>query len=368
MPSPLFTPLRFRTGLTARNRVALAPMTNKQSHADGTLSGDEFHWLVSRADGGFGLIETCAAHVAKDGQGWPGELGIYDDAHLPGLTRLASALRERGAASMVQIFHGGVRADVSASGLPVWSASALEGARAATEDDIARVIQQFADAARRAQQAGFDGVELHGAHGYLLTQFLSTTQNLRTDKWGGSLENRARLMREVARAVRAATSPDFTIGIRLSPEDFGNAKGLDLDESIQVAQWMAEDGLDFIHLSLWRSALNTHKYPDKHAVPMFRAALPANVTILVAGAVYTRDEAEALLRIGADCIALGRSAIINPDWPLQAQHDGWEPQRPPLTIEQLRQAGLNETFANYMRGWKGFVADDAVTSPPQTSR
>lgn len=359
MPTDILSPVTFHSGLTARNRVALAPMTNKQSHADGTLSDDEFNWLVSRAEGGFGIVETCASHVAKDGQGWPGEMGIYDDAHLPGLTRLATALRERGATSIVQIFHGGVRADSSASGHQPWSASELEGARAATDEDITRVIRQFADAARRAQQAGFDGVELHGAHGYLLTQFLSTTQNLRTDEWGGSLENRARLSREVTRAVRAATASSFTVGIRLSPEDFGNAKGLDLDESLQVARWLADDGLDFVHLSLWRSAINTRKYPDKHAVSLFREVLPAHVKVLVAGAVYTHDEAQSLLAMGADVVALGRSAILNPDWPLQAQHEGWEPQRPPVTLEQLKQRNLGPAFADYMRSWKGFVSDES---------
>lgn len=363
MTKQLQDSLKFRSGLVAYNRTALAPMTNKQSHDDGTLSDDEYNWLVSRADGGFGLICTCASHVAKDGQGWPGEMGIFADAQLPGLTRLASALRARGTASMVQIFHGGARADSSVSGTQPWSASELDGARAATEDDIARVIQQFADAARRAQLAGFDGVEIHGAHGYLLTQFLSTAQNLRTDQWGGSLENRARLAREVARAVRAATSPSFTIGIRLSPEDFGNAKGLDLDESIQVAQWLAQDGLDFIHLSLWRSALNTHKYPEQHALPMFRRALPNDIVLLVAGAVYAREEADALLAMGADCVALGRSAILNPDWPLRAREEGWAPQRPPVSFEELQQRNLSPVFANYMRNWKGFVADDAATSP-----
>ncbi|MEO7362487.1 MAG: NADH:flavin oxidoreductase [Gemmatimonadaceae bacterium] len=362
MPKSLTDPIAFRTGLTTRNRVVLAPMTNKQSHEDGTLSDDEFNWLVSRAEGGFGLVMTCAAHVAKDGQGWHGELGIYDDGHLPGLTRLASALREHGAASMVQIFHGGVRADINASGVEPWSASEHEGARAATTDDITRVIQQFADAARRAQAAGFDGVELHGAHGYLLTQFLSTVENVRTDEWGGSLENRARLMREVARAVRAATSKTFTVGIRLSPEDFGNAKGLDVDESVQVAQWLAEDGLDFIHLSLWRSALNTNKHPDQHALTMFRAALPSDVVLLVAGAVYTPDEANHLLTLGADGIALGRSAILNPDWPLRMHDENWEPQRPPVTLAQLKARGLGTAFAEYMRGWKGFVVDETSST------
>lgn len=355
MPHDILAPLTFRTGLTIRNRVVLAPLTNKQSHDDGTLSDEELHFLAMRAEGGYGLVMTCASHVAKDGQGWPGELGIFDDAHLPGLTRVAATMHAHGAKCMVQIFHGGVRADTSVSGIQPWSASEIEGARAATADDITRVIAQFRDAALRAERAGFDGVEIHGAHGYLLTQFLSRTQNLRDDERGGSLENRARLMREVARAVRGATDPSFTVGIRLSPEDFGNAKGLDLDESVQVAQWLAEDGLDFIHLSLWRSANNTLKYPQRHAVEIFREALPAHVRILAAGAVYTREEAETLLSRGADAVALGRSAILNPAWPTLLASNDWQPQRPPVTIEQLGALGLSAPFANYMRSWKGFV-------------
>jgi 2,4-dienoyl-CoA reductase-like NADH-dependent reductase (Old Yellow Enzyme family) len=351
----LFDPLVFRTGLSARNRVVLAAMTNKQSNEDGTLGGDERNWLLSRADGGFGVVMTCAAHVAKDGQGWSGELGIFDDALLPGLRSLASALRERGAVSMVQIFHGGVRADRAVSGVVPWTATEAEGARAATEEDLARVVGQFADAAGRAKSAGFDGVEIHGAHGYLLTQFLSVTQNLRTDSWGGSIEGRARLIREVARAVRARTGSAFTVGVRLSPEDFGNAKGLDLDESVQTARWLAEDGVDFVHLSLWRALPNTVKRPDQHAVPLFRDALPADVKLLVAGTIWTPEEAESLLARGADGIALARAAIVNRDWPLRARDAGWEPKRPPVSVEELRASGLGPQFAEYMRNWKGFV-------------
>src|SRR5512134_455186 len=119
----LFEPLVFRTGFSARNRIVLAPLTNKQSHADGSLGDDELRWLSSRADGGFGVVMTCAAHVSRDGQGWAGELGAFDDALLPGLTRLASALRHRGAASILQMFHGGMRADQTVTGLVPWSAS-----------------------------------------------------------------------------------------------------------------------------------------------------------------------------------------------------------------------------------------------------
>lgn len=162
-------------------------------------------------------------------------------------------------------------------------------------------------------------------------------------------------MREVTRAVRARTPHGFTIGVRLSPEDFGNAKGLDVDESIQLAGWLVDDGADFIHLSLWRALQNTHKYPQQHAVALFRDALPADVTLLAAGAVWTRNEAEFLLGHGADGVALARAAILNPDWPLRAVESGWEPQRPPVTIEELQALGLSAPFAGYMRTWKGFV-------------
>ncbi|MET0594969.1 MAG: NADH:flavin oxidoreductase, partial [Polyangiaceae bacterium] len=188
----LFEPLTFRTGLTSKNRVVLAPMTNKQSHDDGSLGEEELRWLVSRAAGGFGVVMTCAAHVAKDGQGWAGELGVFDDSLLPGLTRLATELHEKGAVAILQIFHGGMRADRAASGIEPWSAVASDGVRAATEHDIARVIAEFGAAAKRAEKAGFDGIEIHGAHGYLITNFLSPHTNKRTDRYGGPLENRMR--------------------------------------------------------------------------------------------------------------------------------------------------------------------------------
>ncbi len=359
---PLTSPMTFRNGVRAKNRIWLAPMTNQQSHDDGSLSDEEHDWLAMRSRGGFGVVETCAAHVALDGQGWPGELGIYDDALLPGLSRLTKTLAQDGATGLAQIFHGGVRAPSSLTGKQPWSATAFEakGAeipRAATEEDLTRVIGQFRSAAVRALTAGFAGVELHGAHGYLLCQFLSATMNTRTDGWGGSLEGRARLVRETMRAVRAAVPDGFVAGVRLSPEDFGNARGIDLDESVQVARWLCDDGADFIHLSLWDASKNTKKRPEEHAVPIFRAALPPEVPIVVAGNVWTRADALRLLEKGASAVALARAAIANPDWPLRVDSAAWEPRRPPLTTAELRERGLSPKFAEYMRNWKGFVAD-----------
>ncbi len=354
----LFTPLELRKGLAARNRIWLAPLTNMQSHADGSLSEDELRFLAMRADGGFGLVETCAAHVSQDGKAWHGELGVHDDAMLPGLTRLAARLHEGGALASVQLFHGGLRANRAVSRMEKWSASAYSdedtNCREATEADIHGAIEAFAAAAKRCAQAGFDAVELHGAHGYLLSQFLSTVYNRRQDRWGGSLENRSRLIRETVRAVRRA-APSLLIAVRLSPEDFGQAKGIDLDETLEVARMLADDGMELLHLSLWRAALNTKKRPESHATPLFRKALGGRIPIVVAGNIWTRDEAEAQLALGADAVALGRAAIANHDWPRRAQR-GASLNRVPLAPETLRGEGLSEGFVSYMRQWKNFVA------------
>jgi len=360
----LFEPFRFRNGVITPNRVTLAPLTNQQSHLDGTLSDAEQAWLVRHAIGGFGIVTTCAAFVAQDGKAWPGELGVDRDDQVERLAGLASALRAHGSLPMVQLFHGGTRAPSEISGSRPWSASeyvedrpGYQVPRAATEADLAGVIEAFAAAAARCARAGFAGVELHGAHGYLLSQFLSSTMNTRTDAWGGSLENRARLIRATMQAVRARVPADFVVGVRLSPEDFGQAKGLDLDETVQVARWLADDGAELIHLSLWRAERMTTKRPAEHPITIFRAALPAEVAIIAAGNLWTAADGQAVLDRGADLIALGRSAIANPDWANQARSEGWEPRRPPLTRDELIARSASPEFAVYLRQFKGFVAD-----------
>lgn len=364
MPTSLFDPLVFRNGLRAPNRAWLAPLTNLQSHDDGTLGDDELRWLAGCAAGGFGVTETCAAFVSQDGKGWPGELGVSSDVHLPGLRRLAAMLREAGSLGIVQLFHGGVRSPSKTTGMRPWSASewqedgpTFEAPRAATPADLEGAIVRFRDAAVRANAAGFSGVELHGAHGYLFSQFLSRTMNQRADAWGGALEGRARLLRETVRAVRAAVPPEFLVGVRLSAEDFGQARGLDLDESLTVARWLADDGIDFLHASLWDVLRNSLKRPAEHVVPLLRGVLPSDVVLVAAGKVWTRAEAETVLALGADAVAVGRAAIANPDWPNRLAAD-LELKRPPLTPAELGERGLSPSFVAFMRGWKGFVAED----------
>src|ERR1700689_4833900 len=192
--STLFEPLTFTRGPAWRNRFMLAPLTNSQSHPDGRLSDEEFNWLTYRATGGFGLVMTCAAHVQRGGQGFPGQLGVFSDDHLPGLTRLAAKIRAEGAVSSVQLHHAGIKSPAALIGeAPRGPSDNVEsGARALSAAEVETLIEDFIAAAVRAEKAGFDGVELHGAHGYILCAFLSPETNLRTDRYGGSLDKPAR--------------------------------------------------------------------------------------------------------------------------------------------------------------------------------
>jgi len=174
-----------------KNRFMLAPLTNGQSHADGRMSDDEFNFLTYRAQGGFGLVMTCASHVQRVGQGFAGQLGIFSDDHLPGLMRLAAAIkgRERSPRAAAPRRHPLSSALIGETPRGP-SEDAETGARALTGEEVEELIEDFVAAAVRAQKAGFDGVELHGAHGYILCAFLSGETNRRTDRWGGSAENR----------------------------------------------------------------------------------------------------------------------------------------------------------------------------------
>jgi len=360
----LFTSFAFsKTGKTMHNRIALAPLTNMQSHEDGTLSDDEFNWLVRRAKEGFGMIITCAANVSKDGQGWKGELGIYDDKHIEGLTRLADEIKKYNSLSIVQIFHGGARSAENLIGTQPWSASAHimphakvpVQVREATTNDIQQVIEAFVAAAKRAETCGFDGVELHGAHGYLLHQFLSTVTNQRTDEWGGSFENRSRLLRTILQKIKSVVSKSFIVGVRISPEDKYTFQGIDIDESVILAKALAAEGADYIHLSPWDAFKKPDKYSEgnKTLLEYFRKALP-DTPIIVAGNIWNRADAEKALTLGADVVAIGKAAIAHANLPTLMK-DKVEPSRPPYTVEHLQQQQLGLPFIEYMKRWKDFV-------------
>lgn len=364
MPA-LFRPLTLSRGPEWKNRFMLAPLTNLQSHADGRMSDDEFNWLTYRARGGFGLVMTCASHVQRVGQGFPGQLGNFGDEHLSGLTRLANAIREQGAVSSLQLHHAGIRSPSELIGEQPRGPSedAEFKARALGEEEVEQLIEDFVSAAQRADRAGFDGVELHGAHGYILCAFLSADTNRRTDRYGGSLENRARIVREIIKGVRARTRPDFQLGLRLSPERFG----LKLSEQRELAEEMLTSGkLDYLDMSLWdvfKDPIET-EFAGKPLIDWF-ADLPRGTTRLgVAGKLTSAESCRRVLEHGADFPILGRAAILHHDFPKRVQSDPDFRAIPlPVTADYLRQERLGPAFIKYMSGWKGFVAEDALSAP-----
>ena len=353
-------PISFVRGPAWKNRFMLAPLTNCQSHPDGRLSDEEFHWLTLRATGGFGLVMTCAAHVQRVGQGFPGQLGVFSDDHLPGLTRLAAKIRAEGSASSVQLHHAGIRSPEALIGERPHGPSedAETGARALTTAEVEQLIEDFVAAAVRAERAGFDGVELHGAHGYILCAFQSPETNRRTDRYGGSAENRARIVFDIIKGVRERCRPDFQLGLRLSPERFG----LVFAEQLALAERMLTSGdLDYLDMSLWDSfkAPVDEAYASKPLIDWF-AALPRGTTKLGAAGKLTKGaDVRRLVDAGADFAILGRAAILHHDYPRRfAANPDLLPISLPVTREYLRAEGLSPVFVEYMNNWKGFVAQE----------
>ena len=353
----LFAPMRFIRGPAMKNRLMLAPLTNLQSHPGGTLSYDEHRWLTLRAQGGFGLTMTAAAHVQAIGQGFPGQVGIFSDIHVPGLARLAEDIRKAGSLGVVQLHHAGMRSPAALIGeAPVCPSEDTEtGSRALTLDEVHRLRDDFIAAAVRADKAGFDGVEIHGAHGYVLCQFLSAETNRRTDAYGGSPENRARLILEIIDGVRASCRPDFNLGLRLSPERFG----LSLMEIRDLAgRLFSEAKIDYLDMSLW----DCFKEPVEEAhrgrtLMSYFTDLPrGDVRLGVAGKLMSAADARAMLDAGADFVLLGRAAILHHDWPQRAKaNPDFRPVSLPVTRAHLETEGLGPTFVNYMSTWAGFV-------------
>lgn len=353
----LFQPLTFSSGATVKNRFMLAPLTNTQSHPDGKLSDDEYRWLTMRAQGGFGLTMTCAAHIQAVGQGFPGQLGVFSDDHLQGLTKLATGIKREDSLAVVQLHHAGMRSPADLIGqAPVCPSDHEDtGAIGLSVEGVQQLIEDFISGAERAEKAGFDGVEIHGAHGYILAQFLSGTINRRQDQFGGCIENRMRPITEIIEGVRARCRPDFLLGLRLSPERFD----VHLPDIIEVARHVLAAGkIDFLDMSLWDS----FKEPEDDAfkgrtlLSYFTELERGNIALGVAGKLRNPSEVNQAMAAEIDFVMLGRAAIIHHDFPRQMQHDrSFTPKRTPVSADHLRREGLGEAFVTYMSGWKGFV-------------
>lgn len=285
----LFKSLPFKENKILKNRLAVAPMTTQQSNLDGSISQAETDWLTRLSEDGYGMVISCAASISDTATAFYNQLSLAHDRAIPELKKLAESMKQNGSLNIIQLCHAGSRAIESLTGEKPHSASSYQlptipgfvPPLELTQLQIKKIISDFADACERAEKAGFDGVELHGANGYLFTQFISKMTNIRTDDFGGDLENRARFSREVVKACRAKVSANFILGFRLSFEGAGMETGLDIDENIQIANWLSEDGIDYIHSSQMVYTARTVKYPETTTVEYLRSQINQALPLMI---------------------------------------------------------------------------------------
>jgi 2,4-dienoyl-CoA reductase-like NADH-dependent reductase (Old Yellow Enzyme family) len=353
----LVSPFRLNSKHALKNRLAVAPMTTTQSNPDGTVSEAESRWLERLASDGYGLVITCAAAISKKSIAFYNQLSLADDTMLPGLTHLAERLKPYKSKIIVQLCHGGSRAIPELTGISAYSASSYKmpaipnfvSPQMLSESQIAEVVADFAKACERAARAGFDGIEFHGANGYLFTQFVSTMTNLRSDKYGGDLINRARFAREVVQECRKKVPDDFIIGFRMSFENAGLETGLDIDENIQISNWLIEDGIDYLHISNLKYDAASVKYPGKIALQYINEGVNSKTPIICAGGINTSEDAIKALDLGADMVALGRAAIGNDKIPERFSKGEAIPFQTPYSVTSLVKLGISDNFIAYIK-------------------
>ena len=337
--SILFTPLRLRD-LRIRNRVFVSPMCQYSSHGGVPTDWHLVH-LGSRAVGGAGLVMAEATAVSPDGRISPDDAGIWNDDQAEAYRPITKFIRENGAVAAIQLAHAGRKASTDApwrGGRPVGSGArgwqpvapspvafgeGFPVPRELEATELDSVVDDFAAAARRSQTAGFQVVELHLAHGYLLHSFLSPLSNQRTDKYGGSIENRSRLPLRVARAVREVWPAEWPVFVRISATDWAEG-GWDLEQSVQLANWLKEAGIDLIDCS----SGGLVPYAKMQFGPGYQTSFAERIRRQVGiptaavGLITEPVQAEHILRTGqADAVALARELLRDPYWPLRAAHE-----------------------------------------------
>jgi 2,4-dienoyl-CoA reductase-like NADH-dependent reductase (Old Yellow Enzyme family) len=321
-------------GVAIRNRIVMPAMTTRLADAEGFVTPATLAWFATRAAGGVGLVTVEMASPEKAGRHRRRELGIYDDRFVPGLARLVESLQAEGARASIQLGHGGGHTRLDISGEVPIAPSAISHRvfeitdativpLPMTRGRIEQAVAAHAAAARRALAAGFDMVELHGCHGYLISQFLNSFENRRRDAYGGSLENRARFLLDILRRIRRDV-PKLPVIVRLSAEDFFPG-GLVLEEAVRVARWVAAAGAAAVHVSAghYRSLPSGERMipPMAYRQATFldyaaRIRSEIDVPVIAVGRLGDPALAEAALAEGkADFIALGRPLIADPAWP-----------------------------------------------------
>lgn len=309
--------------LRLRNRIVMPPMANDLAGADGAVTDGHLHHYRSRAEAGVGLIIVEHSFIAPEGRMTAGQLGIDNDSLVPGLARLAEAISATGAKSAIQLTHAGANTTADICGCQPLGPSEVavpprdEKPRPLSLDEIGELTERYRAAARRALDAGFDAIEIHGAHGFLLNQFASPYTNRRLDRYGGSTGNRMRLPLEVIAAVRQQTGPDYPLLYRLGASDYHEG-GIDIEEGKRLAVILADAGIEIIDVSggLCGSRPRAFARVPGYFVPLAAAMREAvNVPVIAVGGITDPAFAERIIADGqADLVAVGRAMLKNPLW------------------------------------------------------
>lgn len=312
--------------ITLKNPIVMAPMTTFSANEDGTVSEAELSYYKKRAKG-VGMVVTATTYVSPSGKGFHGEFAAYNNSFLPGLKKLAETIKSEGTLAVLQIFHAGRMAlpDEIPNGIAI-SASAVAAERPnavvpkeMTEAEIQDTIKAFGETTKLAIEAGFDGVEIHGANTYLLQQFISPHSNRREDFWGGSRDKRRNfplaVIGEVQKVVKENGSENFIIGYRFSPEEIENP-GITLEDTLSLVDILADQNLSYLHVSLgnfWQSSIRDTKDTDPIIYKLLDQ-IHGRVPLIGVGSIHTAEDAMKALETGTDFIALGRELIMEPDW------------------------------------------------------
>jgi 2,4-dienoyl-CoA reductase-like NADH-dependent reductase (Old Yellow Enzyme family) len=322
----LFEPFQFKNGVSLKNRIIMAPMTNFSSNSDGTVSEAEVNYYARRSKG-VSMVITACTYVTPNGKGFPGEFAGDRDEMIPSLNRLASAIKDEGAKALLQIFHGGRECppNLVPNGETV-SASAVASERAGSvtprelsEEEIEDIIRAFGETTRRAINANYDGIEIHGANGYLIQQFFSPHSNRREDKWGGTLEKRLTfplaIVDEVKKVVEEHAKAPFIIGYRFSPEE-PETPGITMADTLRLMDALADRGLDYLHVSQTDyKAVPRRGIEDKRTrLEIIQERVGDRVPIIGVGSIYQAEDALDAFKTGVPLLALGRELIIDPNW------------------------------------------------------
>lgn len=353
-------PYTFKNGVRVKNRVVIPPMTEASAFEEGSVTRDELRYF-SLHSGGVGLFVSPVANVSASGKGFEGELSIADDYFLPGLTKMALAMKQNGTKAILQIFHAGRmsnskilrgRQPVSASAIAALRPNA-ETPQELTNEEIEQIVDDFGAATRRAIQAGFDGVELHGANTYLLQQFFSPHSNRRTDKWGGSVDKRMTFALEVIKSVRAAVEKyadrPFIVGYRISPEEI-EEPGIRMKDTLSFIDVLAKQPIDYLHVSMgyaWRTSLNDKKDTEP-LILKIKKQVNDRLPLISVGSVEKPEDAEKVMDAGIDFVALGRESLREPRWVQKVETDDEDSIRYTISIQDLNELGITPAMWNFL--------------------